>query len=366
MRLLDRYLFREFIIPFVYCLSGFLIFWIVSNLFQQLGTFQESHLKGKEVLQYYLLTMPEMLGMVVPISLLLALLYALTNHARHHELTAIRAAGISLWRLSLPYLLVGFVCSVGLFFIEEFWAPEGAEQAEAILKKRTPDRDLLPNLYFRNEREKRIWNIAFYNLKTHEMIQPNVKWQLTDGGHREVHAEKGIFTNGVWQLFNVQELSYKSDSDMFPIRTVTNAITLDFAETPELIRSETVISSMNPKKAARRPRIPIKDILNYLQLHPTLTEGQSAKIHTQLHARIAAPWTCLVVVLFALPFGAPSGRRNVFVGVASSIAICFGYFVLQQLSLSLGMGGKLPPVLAAWLPNLIFGGTGIFLTSTVR
>ncbi|MDB6029116.1 MAG: putative permease YjgP/YjgQ family protein [Verrucomicrobiales bacterium] len=364
MRLLDRYLFREFIIPFAYCLSGFLIFWIVFNLFQQLGMFQDGHLKGKEVLLYYFLITPEMLSLVLPIALLLALLYALTNHARHHELTAIRAAGISLWRLALPYLLVGFVSSVGLFFIDEFVAPESAERAEAILKKRTPN--LLEKLYFRNEREKRIWNIASYNLKTHQMIQPNVTWRLPDGTFREVHAETGVFTNGVWQLFNVQELHFKTEGDLFPVRIVTNTVTLSFAETPELIRSETIISTMNPKKAARRARIPIRDILNYLQLHPELSATQSANIHTQFHARLAAPWTCLVVVLIALPFGAPSGRRNVFVGVAASIVICFGYFVLQQLSLSLGMGGKLPPVLAAWLPNLIFGGTGIFLTSNIR
>ena len=366
MRLLDRYLFREFIVPFAYCLSGFLIFGIVFDLFQQLGSFQDAHLKGKEILHYYLLTTPEMLAMILPIALLLSLLYALTNHARYHELTAIRAAGISLWRLALPYFLVGFACSIAAFFINEVWAPEWAEQAQNIQFKRKHDREWQQKLSFRNERDKRMWLIASYNFKTHEMVQPNVTWALPEGGHREVHAERGIFTNGVWQLFNVQELHFKSNDDSFPDKTVTNSVTLSFSETPELIRSETLINSMDVKKAARRPRIPLKDIFNYLQLHPSLAGVQAAKINTQLQARLAAPWTCMMVVLIALPFGAPSGRRNIFVGVASSIIICFSYFVVQQLSLSIGMGGKLPPVIAAWLPNLIFGGTGIFLTSQVR
>jgi len=81
---------------------------------------------------------------------------------------------------------------------------------------------------------------------------------------------------------------------------------------------------------------------------------------------LAAPWTCLVVVLIALPFGAASGRRNVFVGVASSILICFIYFVLQQLGLALGSGGYAPPWLAAWFPNLAFGLVGLGLTAALR
>jgi len=89
-------------------------------------------------------------------------------------------------------------------------------------------------------------------------------------------------------------------------------------------------------------------------------------LDTKLHGRLAAPWTCLVVVLIALPFGAASGRRNVFVGVASSILICFTYFVLQQLSLALGSGGHVPPWAAAWSPNAAFGLTGLFLTARVR
>jgi lipopolysaccharide export system permease protein len=71
-------------------------------------------------------------------------------------------------------------------------------------------------------------------------------------------------------------------------------------------------------------------------------------------------------VLIALPFGAPSGRRNVFVGVAGSIFICFAYFVLQQVSLALGTGGYLPPWLAAWLPNALFATGAILLIRRVR
>src|SRR5436190_15271552 len=110
-----------------------MLFWTSFHLFTHLAEFQEKHLKGKEVLQYYLFTAPENLSLVLPVALLLAALYALTNHSRHHELTAIRAAGISLWRLALPYFAVGFLASVSLFAINEFWAPDKSDRADAIL-----------------------------------------------------------------------------------------------------------------------------------------------------------------------------------------------------------------------------------------
>src|SRR5258706_16310302 len=107
MRLLDRYLLRELLVPLGYCLCGFLIFWVFSDLFTTLGEFQKKKLLPLDIAEYYLVSTPEFLVVVVPIALLLALLYALTNHARHHEITAIRAAGVSLWRLCLPPLVVG-------------------------------------------------------------------------------------------------------------------------------------------------------------------------------------------------------------------------------------------------------------------
>src|SRR5215204_235574 len=99
MRLLDRYLLREFIVPFLYCLGWFFVFWLTVDLLAQLDLFQRHKLSGGDVLKYYLFRTPDLLGVVVPVALLLGLLYSLANHARYNELTAMRAAGLSLWRL---------------------------------------------------------------------------------------------------------------------------------------------------------------------------------------------------------------------------------------------------------------------------
>ena len=95
MRLLDRYLLREFLVPFLYCLTGFFVFWLTVDLLAQLDLFQRHKLSGGDVIKYYLIKTPDPLGVVMPVALLLGLLYSLANHARYNELTAIRAAGVS-------------------------------------------------------------------------------------------------------------------------------------------------------------------------------------------------------------------------------------------------------------------------------
>src|ERR1051326_5413400 len=198
MRLLDRYLLRELLVPLGYCLGGFLLFWIAFDLFSDLGAFQQEKLKPLEIAHYYLVLTPKLLqDIILPAALLLALLYALTNHARHHELTAMRAAGVSLWRLCLPYLAVGLGCSVFLYLLNEQWMPNSAERAEQIRKQHTAgidaprDRAWQLNLKFRNDGEERFWGIRAYNVGTGEMVDPYVEWRQPDGSHRQLLAERG-------------------------------------------------------------------------------------------------------------------------------------------------------------------------------
>jgi len=374
MRLLDRYLLRELLIPLGYCLGGFLIFWIAFDLFSDLAMFQQKKMTGLEIAEYYLLLTPRMLQeIVLPAAFLLALLYALTGHARHHELTAMRASGLSLWRLCVPYLAVGFLLSVSLILLNEQWLPDGPDYAEQIKNRHSPGQGNDPNqvwqqdLNFRNDGDDRFWRIRSYNTETGEMISPYVEWKLPDGSRRQLVAQHGILSNGVWTFFDVRESVPNASPDSPRFWEQTNVLSVaEFSETPEQIKSEIKISRLNSLKAAKKARLSIAEILNYKRLHPRLRPGTRAMLDTQLQARLAAPWTCLIVVLIAVPFGAPSGRRNVFVGVATSIFICFGYFVLQSFGMALGTGGRLPALLAAWLPNALFGTAGIWLTTRVR
>jgi lipopolysaccharide export system permease protein len=374
MRLLDRYLLRELLVPLGYCLGGFLLFWTVFDLFNSLGDLQEKRMLWQDIALYYLVRAPEVLVLILPIALLLGLLYSLTNHARHHEITAMRAAGISLWRIAQPYFLVGFAASLVLLALNELAVPNSSDLAEKISRRRIAVQagalrpGQIGNLTFNNSRDRRIWRIGMYDSNAEIMIDPRVVWVLPDSSVRWLDADRAERLDGVWVFLNAREYREEPKANSMPMPILqTNRLALpEFTETPEQIKSEIKLSRSISLRPGVRVEMAIRELLNYLRLHPDPKPKERDWLYTQLHGRLAAPWTCLVVVLIAIPFGAASGRRNVFFGVAGSIFICFAFFVLQKVGLAMGSGGFLPPWIGAWLPNLFFSVTGAWLTARVR
>jgi lipopolysaccharide export system permease protein len=392
MRLHDRYLFRELLTPLAYCLGGFLIFWISYFFFTELDNMQEHQLKLLECGEYALAMLPGFFVMVLPIALLLALLYALTHHARYHELTALRAAGVSLWRLCAPYFAVG-VAATGIYFaLNELAVPFATNWSQEILNRHMPtntdeatDNDPGKKIKAGGKKKtaiaakthftkigfrihpNRIWQVGEYDTTTKTMLNPNVTWTLPDGSWRSLQAQQAVRTNGVWTFYNAKMFAQTgAQGNLLPVFS-TNVIAMpEFDETPRQILSDLKMSDTQTLRGSRSADIPLKDLREYLRLHPDLPREDAPAYLTKYYGRLAAPWTCLVVVLIAIPFGAPSGRRNLFFGVAGSIFICFTFFILQSVGMTLGMSGRMLPWLAAWLPNLFFAATGILLTARVR
>jgi len=369
MRLLDRYLFRELLTPLAYCLGGILILGTSATLFNKLDEFQERKLHLPDIVEYSIAVTPEFLVMVLPVVLLLALLYALTDHARHNEISAMRAAGISLWRICAPYFIVGVAASIALFALNEFLVPRSTDWTNRILTRyvQKPGDTQMQKAFQGFASAHRQWQFSEYRSETAEMTHPIVFWKLPDGSIRQLHADSAVWTNRVWTLFNVAAYSQTNAQAPLVPSLQTNVLAMpEFDETPSQIKSEMKISGYLSPGIVRTVDIPLKDILEYFRLHPDLPRSSSDKLLTELHGRLAVPWTCLVVVFIAIPCGAMSGRRNFFFGIAGIIFICFTYFVIQKVSLAMGSVGDIPGWLAAWLPNLFFGATGIFLMTRVR
>lgn len=367
MRLLDRYLFRELLTPLIFCLCGFLIVGNAIQMFAELQQLQEHKLHFLDVLAYSLATMPEFLVTVLPVALLLALLFTLTNHARNNEITAMRAAGISLWRICVPYFVVGVAASAALFALNEMVVPRSSDWADRILNRYTGMQESkTQSLDFTNEREHRKWIVRQYQPGTQEMEGIQVEWKLPDGSSSVLYADRGIRTNGVWTFFNAQELSQPDPSANYVPVLRSNVLAMpEFNETPEEIRAELKVGAYL-SFGKHDPDIPLKDIMPYLRWHPGLSRLDRGRLATELQERLAMPLTCLVVAFIAIPFGAAPGRRNLFFGVAGSIFIFFVYYVLQHIGVAFGSSGTWPAWLAAWLPNLFFSVLGLIMMIRIR
>jgi lipopolysaccharide export system permease protein len=360
MRRLDRYLFHELLTPLAFCLIGIqslvIFFTVISD-----GKIQEAKLHFFEAIEYGAAASMEYLTIIFPISLLLALLMSLTHHARHNEITAMRAAGISLWRICLPYFIVGLVMSALLFFLNEKVVPRCLARADHLVHR---DNDVAAKgptkLDFANEQAHRKWMIADYHAATGEMRGVEVV-ETMNGIDSHLYASRAVRTNGVWMFYDVNEVRNGA-----PYLS-TNVLAMpEFDETLEEINAEVKIGRYLSPDTVHDPNIPLHEIFLYLRWHPNLPRTDSGRLLTDMQERFSMPLTCLVVAFIAIPFGAAPGRRNLFFGVAGSIFICFAYFVLQRVCLAFGSSGTWPPWLAAWLPNFFFGALGLILTARIR
>lgn len=350
-------------------MGGFLVFWISFSLFARLDELQEAKLHLLDVMELCVAWTPECLVTVLPIGLLLALLYTLTHHARHNEITALRAAGVSLWRLCVPYFFVGFVASVALFALNEIAVPRSTDWADQILNRYVHKADNVQNQFhgFANARANRVWFFNEYHPKTEEMSGSIVvNWTYRDASIRKLYADRAVYSNPGWTFYDVKEFEQAGETaPVVPLLQTNVLLMSNFDETPAEIENEIQMSEYQSLHS-RKLNVPLSVLWEYLQRHPNLPRAEAAEWWTKFAGRLAEPWTCLVVVLIAIPFGVASGRRNLFVGVAGSVFICFTFFVLQQVGLALGAGGYMPAWLAAWLPNFAFAVTGLALTLRVR
>ena len=378
MRLHDRYLFRELLTPLAACIGAFLIIGVSFFFQQQLNTIHERKLTSVETVAFCAASLPELIVVVLPILLLLTFLYVLTNHARHNEITALRAAGVGLWRLCVPYFIAGLIATGIYFVVNELVVPACDEWSQEIFTRHVKkDSDVKSTVSsakgFVNNRANRIWRFAQYDPASTLMMDPTVKWSLPDGSWHAVWADHAMYTNGVWTFlssgtnFDVHLFAQVgAHGDLMPAGSTNELAIPQFDETPQQIRLLLEFADSQVLRGSGYADIPLSELWKLMQLKQDLRPHDVNAVETKFYGRLAMPWTCFVVVLMAIPFGAQSGRRNLFFGVAGSIFIGFGYFVLQRISLALGMNGQLPGWLAAWLPNMVFALAGFILTLRVR
>ena len=241
MRLLDRYLIREWLIPFGVCLSGFMLLWIAFKLINELDEF--AGVGAAEIARYYWVTLPGNFFVVVPVALLLSLMYAINQHSRHHEFIAIRNAGIGMFRMSAPYLLVGVLLSAGLYWSNEKWLPNGLREGEIIktVQAKGKENPLGPgwitDVKLRNDEASRSWQIPAFNPATGEMrsVGKNpiiISWKWDDDQpKREIMTPIALWEDDGWTFLKAKGI----DGNDIPIKDY--APTEGFPEAHEIGRA---------------------------------------------------------------------------------------------------------------------------------
>ena len=358
MRILDKYLLREFAWPLLYCFDAFAMLMIVIDLFDRLGEFIEYHARLTTVVHYYLIKFPEFAVLIMPMALLLGLLFCLANLAKYNELIAMRASGISLGRLAVPLLAISMLATVVVFTVDELFVPHAREKAEllraSVRGKARPD--VLDNFFFANSVERRDWHASHFDTRQSEMDAVEVHSRKEDGTpDLDVYAESARWIDRQWHFFSADVYDHRETPPLIVRATETNFPA--FKESPGRL----AVEGKSPDELTTR------ELRRYIRTQRSVNHLTNlAKYEVEYHARYASPFTCLVVVLMGIPLGMRVSRSGPLLGVGTALILVVVFYFLNNITLALGGGGRIPPVVAAWTTNAIFAGVGLVLLARAR
>ena len=360
MRILFRYVFREFCVPLAYCLTGFLSVYVLFELFGVFSRMMEAKPGWLKIVTYFAGYLSPYFEWLAPACLMLAALYTMWSFCRHSELIAMRASGVGFFAIVRPMLVVALLMAVFVGWVNEVFVPRYAQWAKQFRAARfkTADMEREDNIVYHNVRASRTWNVgAAMNDEATALEDISISEDWPSGGRkRTVKSPRAEYLDGEWWL--TQPVSFYFDVHGTEIPSPTPELDRlalrSFPEFDEMPR-DFLIQNRDPEYYSTADRI------RYLSTHPNMTAKFRREMEYDLWSQIASPLACIVITLFAIPAGVATVRQSVFKGIIGALAMFFAFYAFTIGCLVLSRTGYLPAIPAAFLPDAVFLAIGICL-----
>jgi len=361
MKIIDRYIFGKFVIPFLYCLAMFISLYIIIDLFGHLDEILREHVSLRILMSYYASFIPFIFVQSAPMSMLLSTIYLLGDLNRHNEIIAFKASGINSWKLMKVILYTGLLTSILVFAVNDRIVPKTSAISSSIKQ------DRIENIK-KHGTGKAVKDLALYAVGNRIILvryfdtEKNILKDLLIHQHDrrqnltyKVTADSATWKDGKWYGRSVSTHRLDSAGRIIGDPSFYERALIEIEETPEQLLSQRWST----------------DLMTYGQLASYVKRFGKASAKTQrrllvdLHHKIAFPLVNLIIILVGASFALKVKRGGALTGIGVSVIIGLGYYALMAISLALGKGGILPPFLAAWLANITFGGMGLFMMRRV-
>jgi LPS export ABC transporter permease LptF/LPS export ABC transporter permease LptG len=354
--ILDDYVLRDFFVYLGMILSTFLILLLVFTLFELLGDILRNGISWWVVGEYLLNVSPFFLYNIMQYGVLLAVLITFGLMERSNEVTAIKATGISIYRVIVPVLVLSTVLAASLFFFDQFYLPHANKRQDALrnqIKGRPAQTYLRPDRKWIFGQHSNIYYYQFFDADRDQFADISVfrfdpkSFAITqrvyaERAHWSDVTQRWIYEQG-WERDlrgEAMENYRKFDVTTFP----------QFNEAPTYFKKEVKQSSEMSYQELRR------------YVHDLQQSGfDVVRLKVQMQRKFAFPLVTLVMAVLAIPFSLSAGKRGAITGVAVAVGIAVLYETISRLFEAMGNLSQLPPALAAWSPDLIFALVGGYL-----
>src|SRR3954462_2627729 len=355
-QLIDDYILRDFGVYLALILTTFMVLILVFTFFELLTDIAKHRVPLFTVGEYLIQVAPSMLYLLTPLSVMLAVLITFGLLQKGSEITAMKATGVSIYRLTLPVLILAMLLSVGLFVFDQFYLPDANKRQEALLhtiKGKPAQTFLRPDRKWIFGESSDIYYYEFFDPDQNHFANISVfefdpktfvitRRIFAAEAHWQERSQKWIFENGWVRSFDGDAIKEfrKFDGQTFA----------ELDEPPTYFKKEVKQSSE----------------MNYAELNSYIEDLQQSgfdvvRLRVQLHKKFAFPLITLVMAVLAVPFSLSAGRRGAVAGVAVAIGIAFVYWTTSSLFEAMGNLSQLPPALAAWSPDFVFAMVGGYL-----
>ena len=353
---LDRYVFGEFWKILVTTALGFPLLLVVIDLTDNIDKWLARNLPRKDIVISYLYWMPESMFMVLPAAVLFATVFTIGALTRHSEVAAAKASGISFFRLCLP-IFVGAIFAAGLdLALAEVVPVTTARRNDLIEEDKFRGTTTRFNFAFQGELG-RVYKVGTLNTVngTLEQLQVERKGAGVDYPTVLASAPRAEWKPATgWTLLN---------GEMKMITDSTPEFAIAFARMVDRHFKE------QPTDMMAKPRSPQEmryaELTRYIRAQER-SGSDANKERVERALKIAIPITCIIIALFGAPLATSSQRGGAAYGVGISLGVTVIFLMLIQLTKAIGGKGLMPPDIAAWVPNMLFGALGLILLGRVR
>jgi LPS export ABC transporter permease LptG/LPS export ABC transporter permease LptF len=357
--ILDRYLIRRYLFIGVLIFASLISISVIVTLFDRIGNIYEHHKPLSMLLTYIRYRIPEFVHFSLPVTALMAVLLTLGLFTKSNEITAMKACGISVYRVVAPLIVLAVFVGGMAFHIQENILPRSNKKAEEMWNRIN---DVTPRTYSYENRRwvlskngDRFYHYSYFDPKTSTFNRLSIfdldftRWAIT----RRVFAEKAVLKGPSLHLENGWIREFAGDKQVkFEKQTAAD---LPLAEGESLFLQESREPAQMTYGELRRH---IQDVGNM--------GFDTAHFRVDLGAKISFPFVALIMTLLGIPFAFSMGKRGALVGIGIGLAVSIVYWVTIGIFLSLGYVSFLNAFLAAWGPNLIFGLIGLSLLFRLR
>jgi len=353
LKRLDQYLLTYFFLSFLAITVSIGLTIVVINLVQELRDFIDNNVSMLQVLEYYFYFGGWVIKSFTPMFVLLAVLLSVSLLARRHEILAMKASGLSLYRITLPFALITLLVAAGHFCYNEYVFPDmNRRRLEiknfTIEKKSRAVQTQVRNIY------RQINPGSFYTMAqfdTERRMGESFKLYRSEKNRATeiISADRIIYLDFLWQAVKGQRRLFKEGAETQYLEFDT-LIVGDIGDTPEDLA----------KRLGKPEDMGIDELRKYIDLMKR-TGGPCGREIVDLKTKYSFPLASFIVVLICVPFASNPRRAGIAMSIAVGAGISLIYFVLYRLLQSAGANGKIPDNLAAWGINGLFLLIGLIL-----